>query len=156
MWHAQVRAIILDNAWKICVVILSVQDFYNALGCIMCTFWFLGIVRIKLECPGNARFELQIVDVPHGQEDAINGDGLFFEVQYPTYIMQGLLAYDKVIQRLWASRRIFHNIRAQVHLFTCRIVTKESSISPTFLVLKCHWNCPMILEQLYSQWVCTY
>ncbi len=49
---------------------------------------------MNLKCPGNARFELQIVDVPHGQEDVINGDGPFFEVQHCTYIMQGLLAND--------------------------------------------------------------
>jgi hypothetical protein len=42
--------------------------------------------------PGNAWFELQDVDIPHGQEDIINGDGLFFEVQHCTNIMQGLLA----------------------------------------------------------------
>ncbi len=87
MWHAQVHAIILDNAWKICFVIFSVQDFYNALGSVTCTFWFLGIIGIKLKCSQNARFELQVVDVPHGQEDIINGDGLFFEVQHRTYIM---------------------------------------------------------------------
>jgi hypothetical protein len=37
---------------------------------------------------------LQVVDIPHWQEDFINGDGLFFEVQHSTYIMQGLLAND--------------------------------------------------------------
>jgi hypothetical protein len=92
MWHAQVRAIVLDNAWKVCFVICSIQDLYHAFGCITCTLWFLGIARIKLKQPGNARFELQIVDVPHGQEDIINGDGLFFEVRHRAYIMQGLLA----------------------------------------------------------------
>ncbi len=125
MWHAQVHAIVLDNTWKVCFVILTVQDFHHALGCVTCTFWFLGIARNQLQCPGNARFELQIVDVPHGQEDVINGDSLFFEVQYRTYIMQGLLAYDKVVQWLWASHRVFHNIRAQVHLFASGIVDKE-------------------------------
>jgi hypothetical protein len=94
MWHAQVHAIVLDNAWKVCFVIFSVQDFYHALDCIMCTLWFLGIARIKLKRPGNARFELQIVDIPCGQEDVINGDGSFFEVQHCAYIMQGLLAND--------------------------------------------------------------
>jgi hypothetical protein len=27
-----------------------------------------------LECPGDAGLELQIINVPHGQEDLINGD----------------------------------------------------------------------------------
>jgi hypothetical protein len=79
MSHAQVRAIVLDNAWKVCFVICSIQDFYHMFGCIRCILWFLGIARVKLKRPGNARFELQIVDVPHGQEDVIDGDGLFFE-----------------------------------------------------------------------------
>jgi len=37
-------------------------------------------------------FELQIADVPHGQEDFIYGDSLLFEIQHRSYIMQGLLA----------------------------------------------------------------
>jgi hypothetical protein len=57
--------------------IFSIQDFYHAFGCITCTYCLLGKVRIELKHPGNARFELQIVDVSHGQEDVINGDGLF-------------------------------------------------------------------------------
>jgi hypothetical protein len=87
MWHAQVRAIVLDNAWKVCFVLLSIQDFHYAFGCITCTYWLLGKARIKLKQPGNARFELQIVDVPHGQENFINGNGLFFEVQHGAYVM---------------------------------------------------------------------
>jgi hypothetical protein len=35
-----------------------------------------------------------MVDVPHGQEDAINGDGSFFEAKHFTYIMLCLLAND--------------------------------------------------------------
>jgi hypothetical protein len=89
-----VHAIVLDNAWKVCFVIFSIQDFHHVFGCITCTCWLLGIARIKLKHPGNAKYELQIVDVPHGQEDIINGDGLFFEVQHGAYIMQGLLAND--------------------------------------------------------------
>ncbi len=87
MWHAQVCPIVFDNAWKVCFVIFSVQDFHNTFGSVTCTLWLLGKGRIELKCPGNARFELQIVDVPHGQEDVINGDGPFFEVQHCTYSM---------------------------------------------------------------------
>ncbi len=57
----------------------------------MCTRWFLGEAGVELKRPGNAGFELQDVDIPHGQEDIINGDGPFFEVQHGTYIMQGLV-----------------------------------------------------------------
>jgi hypothetical protein len=41
-----------------------------------------GQAGIEFKCPGNARLELQIDDVPHGQEDFINGDGPFFDVQH--------------------------------------------------------------------------
>ncbi len=78
MWHAQARAIAFYNAWKVCFVIRGIT----------CSCWLLGKAGIQLKHPGNARFELQIVDVPHGQEDFINGDGPFFEVQQGTYIMQ--------------------------------------------------------------------
>ncbi len=46
------------------------------------------------QCVGYAKFELQIDNIPHWQEDTIYGIGLFFEVQDRTYIMQGLLAND--------------------------------------------------------------
>ncbi len=94
MWCAQVHAIVFYNTWKICFIILSVQDFHNLFGGITCTLWLLGKAGIELKHPGNAMFELQIVDVPHGQEDIINGDGPFFEVQHGAYIIQGLLAND--------------------------------------------------------------
>ncbi len=54
----------------------------------------LGLSRCSAECAGNGRLELQIVDVPHRQEDFMDGDSLLFEVQDPAYVMQGLLAYD--------------------------------------------------------------
>ncbi len=113
MWLAQVRAIVLDNAWKVCFVILSIQYFYCARGCIACTYWLLGKARIKFKCPGTARFEQQIVDVAHRQEGFINGDGLFFEVQHGTYIMLGFLANNYVVQRRWASSGVFRYIRVQ-------------------------------------------
>ncbi len=76
------------------LVIISIQNFHDAFGGITCTCWFLGNAGIELKCPGNARFELQVVDIPHGQEDIINGDGPFFEVQHGANIMQGSLAND--------------------------------------------------------------
>ncbi len=69
MWRAQVRPIVLYNAWKICFIILRVQDFHDAFGSVTCALWLLGKAGIEFKCPGNARFELQIVDVPYGQED---------------------------------------------------------------------------------------
>jgi len=40
---------------------------------------------------GDARFDLQINNIPRGSEDTVYGNGLFSEVQNPTYIVQGLL-----------------------------------------------------------------
>ncbi len=52
------------------------------LGSIAGTHWFMGDAGVLFEHLGDARFELQIVGVPHGQEDFIDGDGLLFEVQH--------------------------------------------------------------------------
>ncbi len=49
---------------------------------------------IMSQCSGYARFDLQIDDIPHWQEDTIYGNGRFFKVQDRTYIVQSLLAYD--------------------------------------------------------------
>ena len=40
---------------------------------------------------GDARFDLQIDNIPRGSEDTVYGNGLFSEVQNRTYIVQGLL-----------------------------------------------------------------
>ena len=40
---------------------------------------------------GEARFDLQINNIPRGSEDTVYGNGLFSEVQNRTYIMLGLL-----------------------------------------------------------------
>jgi hypothetical protein len=40
---------------------------------------------------GDARFDLQINNIPRGSEDTVYGNGLFSEVHNPTYIVQGLL-----------------------------------------------------------------
>ncbi len=58
---------------------LASKNFHDAFGGITCAIWFLGKAGIELKHPGNARFE-QVVDIPHGLEDIINGDGPFFEV----------------------------------------------------------------------------
>ena len=52
------------------------------LGSVAHIHWFLGQAGVLFECPEDARFKLQIVDVPHGQEDFIDDDGVLFEVRY--------------------------------------------------------------------------
>jgi hypothetical protein len=89
-----VSKIVSDNAWKISIVVFSVKNVHNTQGSIACASWLLGQSGVLLERPGDAMFELQIVDVPHGLADLTDGDGPLFEVQDRAYIMQGLLAYD--------------------------------------------------------------
>ncbi len=63
------HAVVHDNAWKVCFVIFSAQSFHKKLGSIAHAHWFLGQAGVLFERPGDARFELQIIYVPHGQED---------------------------------------------------------------------------------------
>jgi hypothetical protein len=128
-----VCTIVLDNAWKIFFVILSIQNFHNPFGSIACTYWLLKQAGVLLKYSGNARFELQVADIPHGQEDFINGDGLFFEVQHGAYIMLGLLVNDYVVQQWCACLGVLHYIRAKVHLFTGRVL-HEGELDITHLL----------------------
>ena len=59
----------------------SIYYPYDSLSSFLRTDQFLG----------NARFDLQIDNIPRGSEDTVYGNGLFSEVQNPTYIVQGLL-----------------------------------------------------------------
>ncbi len=81
-----------------------------------------------LERPGDARFELQITDVPHGQEDFIYGYCLFFKIHYRSYVMQGLLAYDEVVQWGHATSGILDNIRLQLNPFAGRVLVHEGDL----------------------------
>ena len=68
-------AAVPDIAWKVCFVIFSIQIFHDALGSsIAFAYWLLGQTGVLLDRPGDAGLELQIIIVPHGQEDLINGD----------------------------------------------------------------------------------
>ncbi len=66
------RAILPNYGWKICFLILSIQNFHPVLGGTACTDWLLGKAGVHPECPGNSRFELQIGNIPHGQEDLVS------------------------------------------------------------------------------------
>ena len=91
-------AVVSDNAWDASFV---VQNFHYSFGSVLRAFWLLGEARVVLERLVDAMFELQIFDVPHGQEDFIYGDGFVFKIQHRSYIMRDLFAYDKVVQ--WRS-----------------------------------------------------
>ncbi len=81
------------------------------------TYWFLSLACIVPQCSGYARFELQVDNIPNREEDTIyvNGNGLLFEVQYSPDIMQGLLAYDQVVQRCRSSCFVFYYVGGQVN-----------------------------------------
>ncbi len=61
---------------------LSIQNLHHALGNTAGTDLLLGEASIITKCPDNAGFELQIGNVPHGQEDLVCLYGLFLQVQY--------------------------------------------------------------------------
>jgi hypothetical protein len=84
-----VRAIVLDNVWKVCLSYLASRISTTHLVALRVLIGFWAKLELSLSALEmlDARLELQIIDIPHGQEDFINGDGLFFEVQHGTYIM---------------------------------------------------------------------
>jgi hypothetical protein len=60
----------------------SVEYLYYPFSGISSTDWFLSLAQIVSQCSGYARFELQVDNIPHWEEDTIYGNGLLFEVQY--------------------------------------------------------------------------
>ena len=107
--------IVFDNCWKICFVIFSVEYLYYPFSGISSTDRFLSLARVVSQCSGHARFELQVCNIPHREEDIIYGNGLLFEVQYSSDIVQCLLADYQVIQRCRSSRVVFYYVRGQVN-----------------------------------------
>ena len=125
-------AVVAYNAWDVSFIILSVQNFHCSFGSISRAFWLLGEARVVLERLVDARFELQFIDVPHGQKDFIYGDHFFFKIQHRSYIMQGLFAFDKVVQWRRSSSGILDNIRLQMNPFAGRVV-HEGDLDVTHL-----------------------
>ena len=64
---------------------------------------------------GYARFELQVDNIPHWEEDTIYGNGLLFEVQYCPDLVQCLLADDEVIQRCRSSCVVLYYVGGQMN-----------------------------------------
>ncbi len=115
------RAILPYYGWKICFFILGIQNFHHALCSATSTDWLLGEASIKLECPGNVWFELQIGNVPHGQEKLAYLYGLFLEVQYYPLVLQGLLVNYEVIH--WCL--VLYNIWLKVDLLAGGVLHKR-------------------------------
>jgi hypothetical protein len=100
-----VRAILPCYGWKICFFIPSIQNFHHALGSTAGTDWpdrLLGKASIMPKCPGNAGFELQISNVPHGLKDLVYLYCLFLEVQYYPEVMQGCLPMMRSYNGAWS------------------------------------------------------
>ena len=91
-------AIVSDYCWKIGFVIFSVEYLYYPFSGISSTDRFLSLARVVSQGSGYARFELQVRNIPHREEDIIYSNGLLFEVQYRPNIVQCLLAEYQVIQ----------------------------------------------------------
>jgi hypothetical protein len=111
-----VFAIVPDNGWKVSFCILSIQYLHYPLGSASCARWLLAKARIEFKSPRDASFELQIIDIPHGQEDLIYGDCFFLEVQHHSQVVQGLLAQDWVVLWRHAIAGTLNSIRFQINL----------------------------------------
>ena len=106
--------IVLDYCWKICFAIFSVEYLYYPFGGISSTDRFLSLACIVPQCSGYARFELQVDNIPHREEDTVYCNGLLFEVQYCPDIVQGLLADYEVVHGCRSSCYVFYYVRGQM------------------------------------------
>ena len=87
-------------------------------------------------CSGHARFVLQTDDISHREEDTVYGNGLLFEVQYrPDLIIR---SYKGAVAP--ESYSTMSGVRCADLL--SEYSTKETVISPTFLVLKVPFEVP--------------
>ena len=88
------------------------------------------------QCFGYARFELQIDNIPHWQEDTIYGNDLFFEVQDRTYIVKVCLPMIRSYKGDGAP--ILYSTISGVRRtdLLAEYSIKEMSIVPTFFVWK--------------------
>jgi hypothetical protein len=86
-----VRAILPNYGWNICFLILSVKNFHHALGGAAGANWLLSKAGVFPECPGNPRFELQIVVPGHGDLDIfiwfLKGEGTLGKVDPVFYYL---------------------------------------------------------------------
>ncbi len=124
------------NAWKVCFVILSVQNFHDAFGGVTRAIWFLGKAGIEFKHLGNARFELQVVDIPHGQEDIINGDGPFLKSNTVPISCKVCLPMIRLYNDGGPPLEYWTISGRRCTFLLAEYLTKESSTLPTFLVLK--------------------
>jgi hypothetical protein len=95
-------------------VIFSVEYLYYPFGGTSSTDRFLSLVCIVPQCSGYARFELQVDNIPHREEDTIYCNGILFEVQYCPDIVQGLLANYEVVHRCRSSCFVFYYVGGQM------------------------------------------
>ncbi len=88
----------IDYCWKICFVIFSVEYLDNPFSGCLSTDWFLSLACVVPQRSGYARFELQVDNIPHREEDTIYGNSLLFEVQYcPDMTDKSVIAYSSVL-----------------------------------------------------------
>ena len=128
--------IVFDNSWKICFNIFSVEYLDNPLSGCLSTDRFLSLACVMPQRSGYARFELQVDNIPHREEDTIYGNGLLFEVQYrPDLIIR---SYKGAVAP--ASYSTMSGVRCTDLL--SEYSAKERVISPTFLVLKVPFEVP--------------
>ena len=136
MWCAQVSAIIFYNAWKVCFVILSIQYLHDVLGGITCTCWLLSKAGIKLKRPGNARFSCRLLIFIMSRR--ISSMVMVLSLESNTAPISCKVCLPMI--RLYSGGGPpleYSTISGHRQTFLlAEYSTKESSTSPTFLVLK--------------------
>jgi len=107
----------LTIAGRFALSYLALNISITLLSGILSTDWFLSLACVVPQCSGYDRFELQVRNIPHWEEDIIYGNGLLFEAQYCPDLVQCLLADDEVAQRCRSSWFIFYYVVGQMNWF---------------------------------------
>ncbi len=102
----------------------------------MCTCWLLGKAGIKLKRPGNARFELQVVDIPMGR--SISSMVMVLSLMSNTAPISCKVCLPMIRWYSNGGPPLGYSTisRRRCTFLVAEYSTKESSTSPTFLVLK--------------------
>jgi hypothetical protein len=109
------------------------------------------------QCSGYARFELQVDNIPHWEEDTVYGNGLLFEVQYRPDIsckvcLPIIGSYKGAVAPALYSTMSGVRCTDLLREYS----TKERVTSPTLFILKVPFECPTIVVQPASLLVCIF
>jgi hypothetical protein len=144
MWHAQVRTIVFYNAWKVGFVILSVQDFHNAFGGVRVLAGSWAKLELSLRALEMLGLSYRLLMFLMGRR--ISSMVIILSLKSKTVPIECKVCLPMI--RLYnGSGPPLGNSTISRHrcaILLAEYSTKESSTSPTFLVLK------VLLEVLHD------